>query len=88
MAAWDVWSPFIEQAEAQYHARVLANGSGIGETYSFVVASRAALDDPAKAAAIQDYLQLLDQAYTWAAQHQSGWAAYMGARQPACPPAS
>ena len=35
----------------------------------------AALGDPAKAAAIKDYLQLLDEAYAWAAQHQSPWAA-------------
>jgi sulfonate transport system substrate-binding protein len=75
VAAWDVWSPFIEQAEAQYHARILANGAGLGQTYSFVVASRAALNDPAKEAAIHDYLQLIDQAYTWAASHESGWAA-------------
>ncbi len=74
VAAWDVWSPFVEQAEAQDHARPLVNGSGIGETYSFVVASRAALTDPAKAAAIHDYLQFLDQAYTWARSHESAWA--------------
>ena len=75
VAAWDVWSPFIEQAEAQDHARILVNGAAIGLTYSFVVASRAALANPAKAAAIHDYLQLLDQAYTWAATHKSAWAA-------------
>jgi sulfonate transport system substrate-binding protein len=75
VAAWDVWSPFIEQAEAQDHARILANGSTIGQTYSFVVASRAALGNPATAQAIHDYLTLLDQAYTWAATHQSAWAA-------------
>jgi len=74
VAAWDVWSPFVEQAEAQDHARVLANGVGIGQTYSFEVASRAALADPSKAAAIRDYLALLSQAYTWAATHQSAWA--------------
>jgi sulfonate transport system substrate-binding protein len=74
VAAWDVWSPFVEQAEAQYHARALVNGSGIGLTYSFVVASRAALNDPSKAAAIRDYLQLLDQAYTWARTNEAAWA--------------
>jgi sulfonate transport system substrate-binding protein len=74
VAAWDVWSPFVEQAEAQDHARPLVNGSGIGLTYSFVVASRAALNDPAKSAAIHDYLQILDQAYTWAHTNESAWA--------------
>jgi sulfonate transport system substrate-binding protein len=73
--AWAIWAPFLEQAELQDHARVVANQSGLAETYSFVVASRAALANPAKAEAIKDYLQLLDQAYTWAASHQSVWAA-------------
>jgi len=87
VAAWDVWSPFVEQAEAQYHARPLVNGAGIGQTYSFVVASRAALDDPAKAAAIHDYLQLLDQAYTWASSpSRSGRSP--GPMRPACRTAS
>ena len=75
VAAWDVWSPFIEQAEVQDHARILVNGSTIGQTYGFDVASKAALADPAKAAAIHDYLKLLDQAYAWAATHKSVWAA-------------
>jgi sulfonate transport system substrate-binding protein len=74
VAAWDVWSPFIEQAVAQDHARILVNGSTIGQTYSWVVASRAALSDPAKAAAIKDYLKLLEQAYSWVGTHQSAWA--------------
>jgi sulfonate transport system substrate-binding protein len=74
VAAWDVWSPFIEQAESQDHARILINGSTIGQTYSFEVASKAALAEPAKAAAIHDYLKVLDQAYAWAATHKSVWA--------------
>jgi sulfonate transport system substrate-binding protein len=72
--AWDIWSPFTEQTVAQDHAQVLATGAGIGLTYSFVVASRAALSDPATAQAIRDYLRLLDQAYRWAAGHESAWA--------------
>ena len=66
--AWDVWSPYIEQAVGQDHARILVNGTGYGAPYSFAVASRAALADPAKAAAIRDYLKLLNQAYVWAAR--------------------
>jgi sulfonate transport system substrate-binding protein len=73
--AWDIWSPFIEQARTQSHARVLATGAGIGLTYSFVVASRSALADPGRAQAIGDYLRLLDQAYHWAASHPAAWAA-------------
>ncbi len=73
--AWDIWSPFVEQAEAQDHARPLVTGVGYGSPYSFTVASRGALADPAKAAAIRDYLKLLAQAHAWAATHQAAWAA-------------
>jgi sulfonate transport system substrate-binding protein len=72
--AWDVWSPFAEQSEAQHGARILVNGAPIGKTYSFEVASRTALADPAKAAAIRDYLKLIAQAHAWANTHQSVWA--------------
>jgi sulfonate transport system substrate-binding protein len=73
--AWDIWSPYIEQVVAQSHARILVNGTGYGAPYSFAVASRAALADPAKAAAIRDYLKLLNQAYVWGDSHVSAWAA-------------
>ena len=48
--AWDMWSPFVEQAEAQDHARLLVSGVGYGSPYSFTVAARGALAEPAKAA--------------------------------------
>jgi sulfonate transport system substrate-binding protein len=73
--AWDIWSPFIEQAEVQNNAKALVNGTGYGSPYSFAVASRAALADPARAAAIRAYLKLVAQARAWASTHQSAWAA-------------
>ena len=72
--AWDIWSPYIEQVVGQDHARILVNGTGYGAPYSFAVASRAALADPAKAAAIRDYLKLLNQAYVWGGTHVTTWA--------------
>jgi sulfonate transport system substrate-binding protein len=72
--AWDVWSPYIEEAVTTDHGRILATGAGLGNVYSFEVASRAALADPAKAAAIKDYLKLLNQAYLWTDVHQQAWA--------------
>jgi sulfonate transport system substrate-binding protein len=75
IAAWDIWSPFIEQAEVQHGARVLVNGAPIGKTFSFEVASRAALGNPAKAAAIRVYLRLINEAHVWANTHQATWAA-------------
>jgi sulfonate transport system substrate-binding protein len=74
VAAWDVWSPFIEQVRFQHGARVLVNGSGYGAPYSYVVASRSALGDGAKQAAISDYLKLLNQAHVWADTHTQAWA--------------
>lgn len=74
VAAWDVWSPFIEQVEIQHGARVLANGNGYGSNYAYVVASRSALGDSAKAAAIREFIKLLAQAHRWADTNPHGWA--------------
>ncbi len=71
--AWDIWSPYIEQVTTLQGARVLVNGDGYGN-YSFEVASRAALSDPAKVTAVHDYLALLAQAHTWANSHPQTWA--------------
>jgi len=76
--AWDIWSPYIEQVVGQDNAKVLVNGSGFGSNYSFEVASRSALNNPAKAAAISDYLKLLNQAYVWASTHTTAWAKLWG----------
>jgi sulfonate transport system substrate-binding protein len=72
--AWDIWTPYIEEVVAEHGARVLVNGNGFGSKYSFVVASRAALDNSAKAAAISDYLVELDKAYLWEKLHTNAWA--------------
>lgn len=72
--AWDVWSPYIEQAVGQDGARVVENLTPTGQQYSFEVASRAALADPAKKAAIEDYVKLLNEAYEWSATHTQAWA--------------
>jgi sulfonate transport system substrate-binding protein len=71
--AWAVWSPYIEQAQQQQGAQVLANGKGYGGNYQFTVASRSALADPAKAAAIKTYLQTFDRARRWANTHPAAW---------------
>ena len=75
VAAWDIWSPFIEQVKVQHGARILANGVGYGSNYSYVVASRDALGSSAKAAAIRDYIKLLAQAHAWVNTHPQAWAA-------------
>lgn len=78
VAAWDVWSPYIEEAEVQDGATVLADWAPVGKAYSFVVASKSAVANAAKAAAIKDYLKLLFQAQTWANKNQAAWAKIWG----------
>ena len=73
--AWDVWPPYVQQVVAQNGARVIATGSGYGNPYSFEVASKSAVADPNKAAAIKAYLTILNKAYLWTATHPSQWAA-------------
>ncbi len=76
--AWDIWPPYVQQVVAQDNARVLATGPGYGSPYSFEVAAKAAVADPAKAAAIKVYLATLDKAYVWTATHPSAWAVAWG----------
>src|SRR6202012_368571 len=64
--AWDIWPPYVQQVVAQDGAKVLAEGPQYGSPYSFEVASKSAVTNPAKAAAIQVYLTTLDKAYVWA----------------------
>ncbi|HTU83978.1 MAG TPA: ABC transporter substrate-binding protein [Solirubrobacteraceae bacterium] len=75
VAAWDIWSPFIEQARVEHGARILVNGNGYGSNFSYVVASREALGNGAKAAAIRDYIKTLAQAHAWVNAHPQAWAA-------------
>jgi sulfonate transport system substrate-binding protein len=77
--AWDTWSPYIEEATVQDGGKVLADGKQYGSPYSFQVASDAALSDKGKAAAINDYEKVLNQAYVWSANHVSSWAKIWGA---------
>lgn len=76
--AWDIWSPYIEEIEAKYGARVITDWAPYGPAYSFEVASQSALANPQKKAAIQDLLAYLNAAYKWSATHQSRWASVWG----------
>jgi sulfonate transport system substrate-binding protein len=73
--AWDIWPPYVQQVVAEDGAKVLARGSQYGSPYSYEVASKSAVADPSKAAAIQVYLATLDKAYVWAESHPDAWGA-------------
>jgi sulfonate transport system substrate-binding protein len=76
--AWDIWPPYVQQVVAQDGARILTTGGAYGSPYSFEVASKAAVDNPAKAAAIKVYLETLDKAYVWTSTHPQAWATAWG----------
>ncbi|MFC6091422.1 ABC transporter substrate-binding protein [Saccharothrix lopnurensis] len=73
--AWAVWDPYTSQAELEADARVLADGRGKSNGYTFQVAGRAALADPGKEAAIKEYVKRYAQAQRWADTHREEWAA-------------
>ena len=50
--AWAIWEPFTSQAEVDADAQVLSTGKGLVNGYTFQVASDAALEDEATAAAL------------------------------------
>jgi sulfonate transport system substrate-binding protein len=77
--AWDIWPPYVQQVVAEDGAKVLAEGPQYGSPYSFEVASKSAVANPDKAAAIQDYLTILDKAYVWAEKNPDAWGAAWGA---------
>jgi len=71
--AWDIWSPYIEEAVIQKGARILASGDGIPGNDSYVVASQSAVSNPTVAKEIKEYLKLLYQAHDWANSHPEAW---------------
>jgi sulfonate transport system substrate-binding protein len=72
--AWDVWSPFIEQATITKGAKILAGRVVSGGDYSYEVASDSDLSNATKVKEIQQYLKVLNQAHVWANQHAGAWA--------------
>ncbi|WP_214413618.1 ABC transporter substrate-binding protein [Sphaerisporangium fuscum] len=72
--AWAIWEPYSSQARLRNGAKVLVGGNGYVNGYGFQVAGQAALADPAKTAAIRDYLTRLERAKLWANTHQGEWA--------------
>ncbi|MNZ33316.1 putative aliphatic sulfonates-binding protein precursor [compost metagenome] len=66
---WSTWEPYTALSETADHARVLVNGRGLWAGNSFLAATDKALADPARRAALQDYLQRLADAQVWAYQH-------------------
>src|SRR5882757_9101222 len=86
VAAWAVWEPYVSEAVQTAGARELvsgadalngtgpAGGTQLSNGFSLEVANKAALPDPGKNAAIQDYVVRLGKADLWAKSHPDEWA--------------
>jgi sulfonate transport system substrate-binding protein len=86
VAAWAIWEPYVSEAQIDLGARPLVSGADslhgtglaagtpLSNGYTFQVANRAALSDPGKNSAIQDYVTRIAQADLWAESHPVQWA--------------
>jgi sulfonate transport system substrate-binding protein len=72
--AWAIWDPYTSQALLETGARVLVDGQGIANGYTFQVAGRTALADAGKNAAIKDYVTRIAKAQKWSDTHRPEWA--------------
>ncbi|MDW5597178.1 ABC transporter substrate-binding protein [Conexibacter stalactiti] len=73
--AISIWDPFATQALETLDAREIVAGQPYEQGLGFEIASTKALEDPAKVAAIQDYLRRLQAAWAWAGENPDEWAA-------------
>lgn len=73
----EAWATFgtYQIAAKQRGARVLRDGQGINTGLTLIAASQAALDDPAKRAALKDVLARFRKASLWAQAHPADYAA-------------
>jgi sulfonate transport system substrate-binding protein len=72
--AWSTWDPYVAQLEVAQHARTVADGVGLTAGLSFFFARDDALSDPAKRAALQDFVGRLAKARRWGLGHLDDYA--------------
>jgi sulfonate transport system substrate-binding protein len=72
--AWAIWDPYTSQALLESKARVLADGTGTANGYTFQVAGTNALGDAGKNSAIRDFVVRIAKAEVWADTHRTEWA--------------
>jgi sulfonate transport system substrate-binding protein len=72
--AWAVWDPYTSQAKLEAGARVLTDGRGTANGYTFIVGGTQSLSEPGANAAIRDYVLRHAKAERWADTHREEWA--------------
>lgn len=77
--AWATWEPYTALAETSGQGRVLVNGRGLSSGNSFLAVTDQALQDPARHAALQDYLKRLAGAQVWANRHLDSYSRSLAA---------
>ncbi|MGW0175598.1 ABC transporter substrate-binding protein [Rhodococcus sp. NPDC003322] len=73
--AWATWDPYTAIAEKESGARVIATADQAANGYNFWAASGAALDDPGKTAAVDDFLGHYAAATAWSQDNLDEWSA-------------
>jgi sulfonate transport system substrate-binding protein len=69
--AWGTWSVYAARARGSLGARVISDGVGINSGLLVLSATRNALKDAAKVAAIQDYASRVDRAFAWSVANKA-----------------
>ncbi len=71
--AWAIWDPYTAQAEAQTKARILIDGKGYANGFEFQITGEDTLTDPARTAALGDWVGRIRRAHQWANDNQDEW---------------
>ncbi|MFM0330531.1 ABC transporter substrate-binding protein [Paraburkholderia strydomiana] len=71
--AWSVWDPYTALGESRDHDRIIANGVGLSEGLSYLVATETAI--AAKRAQLADFLRRVATGQRWALTHPDEVAA-------------
>lgn len=72
--AWATWDPYTALVETTHSGRVLVPGTGLATGNSFLAVTDSALNDEAKRAALQDYVNRLAAADRWANSHADAYS--------------
>lgn len=68
--AWSIWGVYRSRALGTLKARVLAAGHDLLPGHFTLIATNAALADPAKVAAMADYADRVDRGFRWTIAHR------------------
>lgn len=74
--AWATWGIYGARIQSTLGARVLSNGEDVNSGLFVFAATRSALGDPGKVAAIADYADRIERSYRWSRENKSAHIAW------------